>query len=166
MQEEDQTTELSKTQLKQKMHDLQALGEVLVELPKDRLQQLELPENLRDAIMEARRITAHGGRRRQLQYIGKLMRGVDPAPIQSKLDEWNGVHAEQIAFLHRLENWRKRLIENDEALAELLNLSLELDIQHIRTLIRNARREAEQAKPPKSSRELFQVLRAAFEAAV
>ena len=72
MQEEDQTTELSKTQLKPKMHDLQALGEVLVELPKDRLQQLELPENLRDAIMEARRITAHGGRRRQLQYIGKL----------------------------------------------------------------------------------------------
>lgn len=159
MQENDQQEPISKTRLKQMMEDLQDLGEVLVDLPKDKLNQLDLPENLKDAVLEARRITAHGGRRRQLQYIGKLMRGVDPAPIQEKLAQWNGTHAEETARLHRLENWRKRLIEDDTALAEFLAQHPSDDVQHMRNLIRNARKEAEQNKPPKSSRELFKLLR-------
>lgn len=159
MQETDEQQEISKTQRKQLMHDLQELGEALVELPKDRLQQIDLPESLRDAILDARRITAHGGRRRQLQYIGKLMRSVDTEPIQTKLDQWNGVHAEETGRMHRLENWRKRLIEDDAALAELLTQHPAFDVQHLRTLIRNARKETLQNKPPKSSRELFRLLR-------
>ena len=165
MQDNDHEEELSKTRRKQIIQDLQEIGEALVELPKDKLKQLDLPETLLDAVLEARRITAHGGRRRQLQYIGKLMRGVDAAPIQAKLGEWNGSHAEEIARMHRLENWRQRLIEDDAALAELLTLHSEFDVQQLRTLIRNSRKEQLLGKPPKSSRELFRVLREAFSVA-
>jgi ribosome-associated protein len=165
MQDNDHEEELSKTRRKQIMQDLQEIGEALVELPKDKLKQLDLPETLLDAVLEARRITAHGGRRRQLQYIGKLMRGVDAAPIQAKLDEWNGSHAEEIARMHRLENWRQRLIDDDAALAELLALHSEFDVQQLRTLIRNSRKEQLLGKPPKSSRELFRLLRDAFSVA-
>ncbi len=159
MQAHDQQEEISKTRLKQQMHELQDLGEALVDLPKDKLNQLDLPETLRDAVLDARRITAHGGRKRQLQYIGKLMRSVDPAPIQLKLDQWNGNHAEETALLHRLENWRKRLIDDDDALSGFLAEYPGFDVQQLRTLIRNARKEAQQQKPPKSSRELFRTLR-------
>jgi ribosome-associated protein len=151
--------EISKTQVKQIMQNLQELGEALVALPVSKLKQIELPDNLRDAILDAQRITAHGGRRRQLQYVGKLMRNVDPAPIQLKLDQWNGNHNAETARLHRLENWRQRLIDDDAALPEFLALHANSDIQHIRNLIRNARKEASLNKPPKSSRELFKVLR-------
>lgn len=154
-----QAEEISKTRLKQQMDALQKLGETLVELPIDKLRQIEMPETLLDAVLAARKITAHGGRRRQLQYIGKLMRQVDPAPIQEKLDVWNGNHAAETARMHQLENWRKRLIEDDRALAEFLATHATADIQHLRNLIRNARKEAAENKPPKSSRELFKVLR-------
>jgi len=163
MQDEDHEQEISKTRRKQIMHGLQDIGEALVALPRDKLQQIDLPESLRDAIMEARRITAHGGLRRQLQYVGKLMRNVDVAPIQAKLDQWNGSHAEETARLHRLENWRKRLIEDDAALSEFLARNPTFDVQHLRTLIRNARKEAQQNKPPKSSRELFRLIRDTLE---
>ena len=151
--------EISKTQQKQMMHDLQVLGEALVNLPKAKLDQIELPEALHEAIRDAQRITAHGGKRRQLQYVGKLMRQVDPAPIQAKLDQWNGNHNAETARMHRLENWRTRLINDDAALSEFLNLHNNADVQHLRNLIRNARKEATLNKPPKSSRELFKVLR-------
>ena len=159
MQDNDHEQELSKTQIKQRMHELQEIGEVLVELPKEKLKQLNLPETLYEAVLEARRITAHGGRRRQLQYIGKLMRGIDDAPIRAKLDEWNGNHAEETALLHRLENWRLRLIEDDAALSEFLAQYPDFDVQHLRVLIRNSRKEQQLGKPPKSSRELFKLLR-------
>ena len=157
--EDSQREEISKTRIKQQMQELQDLGTTLVELPIDKLRQIDMPERLLDAVLEARKITAHGGRRRQLQYIGKLMRTVDPAPIQEKIDQWNGNHAAETARMHQLENWRKRLIENDEALSEFLQQYSSADIQHLRNLIRNARKEAETSKPPKSSRELFKVLR-------
>ena len=150
---------LSKTKRKQLMHDLQGLGEALVDLPRNKLDQLDLPETLFDAVMEARRITAHGGKRRQLQYVGKLMRGIDPVPIQAKLDQWSNGHAQETALLHRLENWRQRLIEDDNALSELLQTHADFDLQQLRTLIRNARKEAQLSKPPRSSRELFRLLR-------
>ena len=159
MQDNDHEQELSKTQLKQRMHELQEIGEVLVELPKEKLKQLDLPETLHEAVLEAKRITAHGGRRRQLQYIGKLMRGIDDAPIRAKLDEWNGNHAEETALLHRLENWRTRLIEDDAALSEFLEQYSDFDVQQLRVLIRNSRKEQQLGKPPKSSRELFKMLR-------
>ncbi len=151
--------EISKTRIKQQMQELQDLGTTLVELPADKLRQIDMPENLLEAVLAARKITAHGGRRRQLQYIGKLMRNVDPAPIQEKIDQWNGNHAAETARMHQLENWRKRLIEDDAALSEFLDQHSTADVQHLRNLIRNARKEAAASKPPKSSRELFKVIR-------
>jgi len=150
----------SKTRRKQEMHDLQALGEQLVGINNERLRQLTLTDNLLAAIIEAKRITAHGARRRQMQYIGKLMRTIDAAPVQAKLDEWNGISNVHNAKFHQLEHWRERLLADDEALSELARECAAADIQKIRTLIRNARKEAAAGQPPKSSRALFRELRA------
>jgi len=160
--DEDQDLDLppSKTKIKQQMHDLQELGEELVALGKDQLAQLDLPDNLRDAIREMHRINKFGAQRRQLQYIGRLMRDIeDTAPIVARLNAWKGISQEHTAHLHLLERWRDRLLENDQALTELLAAHPETDVQRLRTLIRNAQKEKEAGKPPKNYREIFQVLR-------
>ncbi|MEJ1959044.1 MAG: ribosome biogenesis factor YjgA [Nitrosomonadales bacterium] len=149
----------SKTKIKKQMHDLQDIGEQLVALSKDQLKEIDLPETLRDAILEVKRITKFGAIKRQMQYIGRLMRGVDPAPIIAKLEVWSGKSSQHIAYMHRVERWRERLLESDSALTELLAEHPEADAQRLRTLIRNALKEKELLKPPKSYREIFQVLR-------
>lgn len=157
--EEELALPPSKTKIKQQMHDLQDLGEQLVELSKDKLAELNLPENLLDAIREMKRITKFGAQKRQRQYIGKLMREVDPAPIIARLEVWSGSSRQHTAWLHQIERWRDRLLESDEALTELLAAHPNADAQHLRALIRNAHKEKELAKPPKSYREIFQALR-------
>lgn len=149
----------SKTKIKKQMHELQDIGEQLVALSKDQLKEVDIPENLRDAIQEVKRITKFGAIKRQMQYIGRLMRDVDPAPIIAKLEVWSGKSSQHIAYMHRVERWRERLLENDSALTELLAEHPEADAQRLRTLIRNALKEKELLKPPKSYREIFQVLR-------
>lgn len=149
----------SKTKIKKQMHELRDLGKELTELGKDQLAQLDIPENLRDAIREMKSINKFGAQRRQMQYIGKLMRDVDTAPILAKLDGWKGKSQHHIAYMHQLERWRDRLMENDSALTELLAAHPEADAQRLRTLIRNAQKEMEAGKPPKNYREIFQVLR-------
>lgn len=149
----------SKTKIKKQMLELQDLGEQLAALNKDQLNELDLPENLRDAINEVKRITKFGAISRQMQYIGRLMRDVDPAPIVAKLEIWNGTSKQHIAWLHQVERWRDRLLEEPNALTELLAAHPQADAQHLRTLIRNALKEKELAKPPKSYREIFQLLR-------
>lgn len=149
----------SKTKIKQQMHALQDLGEALTRLPSDKWRQLDLPEVLLEALTEHKRMTKFGAQKRQLQYIGRLMRDIDPAPIQAKLDAWNGVSRQHTAWLHQVEQWRDRLLADDQALTELLAQHPQADVQHLRALIRNARREQEQQKPPRSYRELFQALR-------
>ncbi len=149
----------SKTKIKKQMLELQDLGKTLTELSKEKLRDLDLEENLREAILEFKRMTKFGALNRQLQYIGRLMREVDPAPIQAKLDAWNGVSRQHTAWLHQVEQWRDRLLEQPDALTELLAAHPEADAQHLRTLIRNAQKEKELLKPPKSYRELFQILR-------
>lgn len=149
----------SKTKIKKQMLALQDLGKTLTALSNEKLRELDLEEDLLVAIMEYKRMTKFGALNRQLQYIGRLMRDVDPAPIQAKLDAWNGVSRQHTAWLHQVEQWRDRLIEQPDALTELLAAHPEADAQHLRTLIRNAQKEKELLKPPKSYRELFQVLR-------
>jgi ribosome-associated protein len=149
----------SKTKIKKQMHELRDLGEELTELSKDQLAQLDIPENLRDAIREMRNINKFGAQRRQIQYIGKLMREVDPLPILAKLDAWKGKSQQHTAYMHLLERWRDRLMESDHAFTELLAAHPESDAQRLRTLIRNAQKEVEGGKPPKNYREIFQVLR-------
>jgi ribosome-associated protein len=141
------------------MHELRDLGKELTELGKDQLAQLDIPENLRDAIREMKSINKFGAQRRQMQYIGKLMRDVDTAPILARLDAWKGKSQNHIAYMHQLERWRDRLLENDAAFTELLGAFPATDAQRLRTLIRNAQKEIEAGKPPKNFREIFQVLR-------
>ena len=148
----------SKTQRKRQMHELQDLGAELVELSDPQLASIELPENLRDAVTAARRTTKFEARRRQLQYIGKLMRFVDPAPIRERIDAYKAVSIAHTARLHTIERWRTRLLEDDAALTELLKAHPEADAAQLRLLIRNAAREREARLPPKSYRALFQLL--------
>lgn len=165
MQDDDSSTfdePKSKSQRKREMHDLQDIGEVLAGLNRDRLAQLDLPETLLDAIREFKRLTKHEACRRQLQYIGRLMRTVDAEPIRAKLDEWNNSARSEAAKFHLIERWRERLIADDQALSELAVEYAGADIQQIRTLVRNARKEAAASKPPKSSRTLFKLLREAI----
>jgi ribosome-associated protein len=168
MNPSDDNTEhepLSKTKRKAAMQALQDLGEELIALSSTRLAQLELPDFLLDAVKETQRTTAHGALARQKQYIGRLMREIDTAPIADQLERWKGSHQEENAHFHQLEKLRARLLEDDSALADYLHQHPHADIQQLRTLIRNARREAAAGKPPKSSRELFKLLRAAADVA-
>lgn len=155
----DQYDRPSKSQLKRDMDALQALGERLVELGSERLAKVEMPDELRLAVKEAQRITAHGGRRRQMQYIGRLMRGVDPAPIQAALDEFDGVSAAAKARQHALERLRERFLEDESVLNEIASRAATADFQHLRQLRRNALKEKAEGKPPRAYRELFRVLR-------
>ena len=150
---------VSKSQLKREMEAVQAIGERLITLKPEQLQQLDLPDTLRDAVELAKRITSHGALRRQKQYIGKLMRNIEIEPIEAKCAEWERGNRAQTAKLHQLERWRERLLADDKALGELIEAYPQADVQHLRTLMRNAKKEQAANKPPKSSRELFKVLR-------
>lgn len=150
---------ISKSQVKREAEAAQALGERLITLRKEQLDQLDLSETLRDAVELAQRITSHGALRRQRQYIGKLMRQEDTAPIEARFAEWERKDRVETARLHRLEHWRERLLTDDAALGEWLAEHPDTDVQRLRTLIRNAHKEQATGKPPKSSRELFKLLR-------
>lgn len=148
----------SKSQRKREMQDLQDLGSALVKLGTEQVRKLDLPDKLREAVLEAQRITAHEGKRRQLQYVGKLMRQVDPAPIQAQLDAINGESKSAVALMHRCERWRDRLLDDDVALTELLAEHAVDDVQALRAMIRAARRERSAGQPPKHARELYRAL--------
>jgi ribosome-associated protein len=134
-----------------------------VALNEDQLTAIALPENLRDAVIEAKRITKFEARRRQLQYIGKLMRTIDPEPIRAWIDVWKATSREHTAQLHLIERWRERLLAEESAVGELLSAYPRTDAQRLRTLVRNAQRERQLAAPPRSYRELFQLLRETLE---
>ena len=154
---------ISKTKLKAEADAAQSIGKNLIALSKDRLIKLELPETLFDAVMEAKRLTANGAIRRQLQYLGRLMRDIDSTPIVEQLQAWEGKNVQENARFHTMERWRARLTADPKALPEFLVAFPQADIELLRTLIRNAQREETALKPPKSSRELFKLIRALLE---
>ena len=141
------------------MHELQALGAALVELPDSQLRKMRLGERLLQAILEAKAIKSHEAKRRQMQYIGRLMREVDAAPIRAQLAEVEGHSAQANARHRRLEAWRERLVGDDGALTAFAAEHPGADLQLLRTLIRNARKESAEGKPPRAYRELFRVLK-------
>ena len=150
----------SKTRRKKDMHALQSLGEALVELSPDKLAGVDMPEALRDAVLEARQLhNKHEARRRQMQYIGRLMRDVDAAPIRAKLDEYAGRSASATAALHRAERWRDRLLEDEQALTEFAQIYPHADLQPIRTAVREVRKERAAGRPPRHFRELFRLIK-------
>lgn len=150
---------VSKTQRKKEMLELQALGVALVALPESQIEAMGLADNLRQAVLEAKRIRSHEGRRRQLQYIGRVMRAVDPAPIRARLDAITGHSAQAAAQHRRLEAWRERLLADDEALTQFAAEHPGADLQKLRSLIRNTRKEQKEGKPPRAYRELFRSIK-------
>ncbi|MBC3807501.1 DUF615 domain-containing protein [Undibacterium seohonense] len=152
----------SKSELKRQMTALQKMGQELVDSARDRVKRVPMPEDVRDAILECQNITNHEGRRRQMQFVGKKMRTLDEtevALIQKTIDSWKGASKSETAAMHSLERKREKLLAKDEALTELMAENPELDVQHLRTLIRNARKEQAENKPPKAYREIFQILK-------
>ena len=126
------------------------------------VKRVPMPEDVRDAILECQQIKDHEGRRRQLQYVGKKMRTLDEeevAAIQRTIDSWKGLSKADTANMHAMERRRDKLLTDDKALTVLLSENPELDVQHLRTLIRNARKEQAENKPPKAYREIFQILK-------
>ncbi len=159
---EQQYDRPSKSQLKRDMTALQKLGAVLVDAPRDRVKRVPMPEDVLEAILACQKITAHEGRRRQLQYVGKKMRTLteeEVAVIQSTVDGWRGTSRAEAAALHAVERQRDKLLADDTTLTELCKQHPELDVQQMRTLIRNARKEQAENKPPKAYREIFQILK-------
>lgn len=159
MKDEPEDDFISKTQRKKIMDSLQDLGRELVDLPKEKLKKMDLQEDLLAAIMEYKRISSHGAKKRQEQYIGRLMREIDPEPIRTVLSALKGESAEHTGWLHQVERWRERLLEDDKALPLFLADFPQADIQQLRTLIRNARKEKLEARPPKFFRQLFQAIK-------
>lgn len=148
----------SKTKIKEAMHELQDLGAELVGLSTSQLKRIDLPENLHDAIRECQKISSHGARRRQILYIGKLLRHVDEQPIRDGLAVVRGDSTAETARLHRLERIRTRFLEDENVLAEIIANWPDADLQNLRQLRRNALKERDADKPPKSFRAIFQVL--------
>lgn len=150
---------ISKSQHKRDMAALQSLGASLLDLPQAQVDALPISTELAAALREARRITSHEARRRQVQYIGKLMRAEDPAPIRAALAAAAGQSSAARARQRQLEQWRERLIADDAALTAFAIEHPAADLQVLRTLIRNARREIAGAHPPRAQRELFRLVR-------
>jgi ribosome-associated protein len=152
----------SKTRLKQQSLELQELGRALSELPADRLHALDLPERLLAAITEFRRTRSHEGRRRQLQYVGKLMRGVDPEPLRAAVAAFSLGSAVNALQLHEAERWRVELVADDAAITRWKEAFPDSDVQRLRALVRAARRDESAAPGQRHGRgwrELFQFVK-------
>ena len=164
--------EPSRTELKKESTELQKLGESLLTLRGELFERLALPENLVGALDELKRITNFEGRRRQLQYVGKLMRGLEPGTLQAvrdALEEQRGGSAQQTLALHAAERWRDDLIARDDAVQEWIAAHPDTDVQQLRALVRQARKD----NPPtqdeisrglvprkgRAFREIFQLVR-------
>ncbi len=154
----------SKTRLKHDSHELQDLGVALVELPDNRLDGLALSEPLLDAVREYKRTRSHEGRRRQMQYIGKLMRRADTEPIRQAVTDVQLGRAKDSLALHEAERWRAELIASDDALTRWAAEHAETDLQQLRSLVRSARKDAALVPEKRSGRayrELFQFIKGA-----
>ncbi|MDE2419070.1 MAG: DUF615 domain-containing protein [Burkholderiales bacterium] len=162
------TDEPSRTDLKKESTELQKLGEDLLTLRADLIAKLELPDKLVDGVVEAKRITNFEGKRRQMQFIGKLMRKLEPAKldeIRAVLEEQHMPSAQETLVLHQAEQWRDRLIADEDAMGQWLNLSPSTDSQQLRALVRQARKDAKPEKPGealrhgRAYRDIFQMVR-------
>lgn len=156
---EEEIIWVSKTELKRDMEELQKLGEELVNLKPSVLEKFPLSDDLRDAIKDAQRFNKEA-RRRQIQYIGKIMRNEDPEPLQAALDKVRNKHSQATAELHKLELLRDRVVEEgDSAISDVMAQFPSADRQRLRQLARQAAKEKKAGKPAKAFREIFQALK-------
>ena len=156
----DDQEEISKSQRKRELHDLKQLGLKLLEFSDDALRQLNLPETLLDALLTAKKIHSNSARKRQLQYIGKLMKEIDAQPIRAVVQAREHQHLTTTREFHLLESLRDTLlVKGDDALPTVLAEFPRTDRQHLRKLVRQARQEQETGQPPGAARALFRYLR-------
>lgn len=157
---------VSKTQIKKEMHALQALGEKLSALPSDQLKMIPMSDPLRAAIEECARIKPRSNAmKRHMNFVGRLMRGEDAEAIKHAMERFEAGSQAHTAMFSKLERWRDRLIAGDNAeLQAFLEDYPAAEIQHLRQLIRNAKKEAAKEQPPASARKLFKYLRELAEA--
>lgn len=154
----DEMPLVSKTRKKEEMHELQGLGAALVGLSRDQLKKIGLPEDLLAAVLDWQRFTQREARRRQMQYIGRLMRQIDSEPIRSGLALLRGESAAEKARLHRLEHLRERLLADENTLHDIAETWPGADLTHLRQLRRNALKEKAENSPPRSFRAIFRFL--------
>ncbi len=159
----------SKSMLKRESHALQELGKQLLEMPDSRLDDIEMPERLREAIDAWKKTRSFEGKRRQEQYVGKVMRSVDPEPLREAVAAFQLGHARNALALHQAERWRAELVNEDDkdAVTRWAAAYPETDLQQLRALIRNARKDAAAAPEKRSGRafrELFQFIKQVMEA--
>jgi ribosome-associated protein len=151
---------ISKTRRKKQMHDLQEIGATLVRLPPEQLARIELPDSLREAVMACRRITKHEAVRRQMQYIGRLMRELDAGPIAAQLDALHALSHQQTALFHHAERWRSDMLADAGAVDRFVLEFPEADPRRLRDLAARAAEERRAEQPPRRYRELFQTINA------
>ncbi|TRZ68501.1 MAG: DUF615 domain-containing protein [Comamonadaceae bacterium] len=163
------TDDATRTDLKRESTELQKLGEDLLTLRAELMTRLALPEKLTEAVAEAKRISNFEGKRRQIQFIGKLMRKLDAAQldgIRTALIEQHTPSALETQTLHQAEIWRDRLLNEDDSLGQWITLSPSTDSQQLRALVRQARKDAKPKKPGaairhgRAYRDIFQIVRA------
>ena len=156
----DEDDFISKTRRKKQMHELQQVGAELVALSPEQLARIEMPESLREAVEDARRFTRHEARRRQIQYIGRIMRDIDAGPIVEQLAALTAPSKRQTALFHVAERWRQELLADGSALERFVKEFPEADPHRIRSMVDEAREEKRASRPPRRFRELFHVLSA------
>jgi len=155
---------VSKSQRKRDAEAAQQLGKDILGLSQDDQNSLDLPESLSKALDDARRIKKNSALKRQLQYIGKLMRHIELEPIQEQYLKLTNHYRQDVKEFHKLEEWRDRLLaEGDKALEDLIIEAPDTDRQHLRQLIRQSAKETKLKKAPKSAREIFKYLKTLFE---
>ena len=159
IEDQEEPARPSKSQRKRDMAALQDIGTELTMLNADQLAQIDLPERLLQAIVDAQRIRDFEGRRRQMQFIGKLMREIDPAPIRARLDLWSGAARAGTAQQKLVERWRERLLAEDAELTQFAAEYAGCDLQHLRSLIASVKRDVALKRTPKNFRELFRAIR-------
>lgn len=158
--EYDDDTEVSKSQRKREQHALRELGIKLLDFSDDSLRQLALPDTLLEALLTAKKITSNSARKRQLSYIGKLMKEIDAEPVRAAVEAREHQHLTSTREFHLLEDLREQLLlHGDEALPGVLSHFPRTDRQHLRKLVRQARSEQSNGQPPGAARRLFRYLR-------
>ncbi len=164
--DEDELEIISKSAQKRETHQRQAVGQSLVELTAAQIKRMDLPEDLREAVLTAQTMPQRGARKRQLQFIGKIMRNVDPEPITQQLADLKGESSLAIQRQHQAETWRERLLsDGNDALTEFMSEFRSAESQRLRQLINSAQQEAKAEKPPRAARELFRYVRDLISAA-
>lgn len=149
---------ISKTRRKKQSTELQVVGAALVKLSREQLARVEMPEQLREAVLECKRLTTHEALRRQKQHIGKIMRNIDAGPIAAQLEAMHAPSHRDTALFHTAEKWRQEMLDDPAAIDRFASEFPSADAPRLRGMVEAAKAERDADRPPRKYRELFHVL--------